>query len=48
MGWDKLTSKGVDKYEIPGLAGNLFNQASAPLLAEQLQVCLDGLVELVD
>ncbi|MCP2731662.1 thioesterase domain-containing protein, partial [Limnofasciculus baicalensis] len=44
LGWDKLTSKDVEKYEIPGLAGNLFNQASAPLLAKELQVCLDGLV----
>jgi hypothetical protein len=43
MGWDKLTSKGVDKYEIPGLAGNLFNQASGPLSAEKLQACLNGL-----
>ncbi len=40
MGWEKLTSVGVEKYEIPGLAGNLFNQASAPLLAKQLQVLL--------
>ena len=42
MGWDKLTSKGVEKYEISGLAGNLFNQTSAPLLADQLKLCLDG------
>ncbi len=41
MGWDKLTSVGVDKYEIPGLAGNLFNKDSAPLLAKQLKLCLD-------
>ena len=41
MGWEKLTSKGVDKYEIPGLAGNLFNQASAPLLADKLRDCLN-------
>ncbi|HBE18544.1 MAG TPA: non-ribosomal peptide synthetase [Cyanobacteria bacterium UBA11149] len=42
MGWDKLTSVEVDKYEIPGLSGNLFNKDAAPLLAEQLKLCLDG------
>lgn len=39
MGWDKLTSVDVEKYEIPGLAGNLFNKDSAPLLADQLKLC---------
>ncbi|HBL59419.1 MAG TPA: non-ribosomal peptide synthetase [Cyanobacteria bacterium UBA8803] len=43
LGWDQLTVQDVESYQIPGLAGNLFNQASAPLLAKQLKACLDKL-----
>lgn len=41
LGWENLTKKGVESYEIPGIFGNLFNQLTLPILVEKVKVALE-------
>ncbi|MEL6814321.1 MAG: alpha/beta fold hydrolase [Cyanobacteria bacterium J06598_3] len=43
LGWQKVTQDPVQITTIPGLFGNLFNQRSGPLLAQQVKAYLDTL-----
>ncbi|MEM9908966.1 MAG: hypothetical protein AAF921_28555, partial [Cyanobacteria bacterium P01_D01_bin.44] len=43
LGWQTIVKDGVEITTIPGLFGNLFNQHSGPLLAEQVKAHLSRL-----
>ncbi|MEM8805160.1 MAG: alpha/beta fold hydrolase [Cyanobacteria bacterium P01_G01_bin.38] len=43
LGWQTVTKNGVKIINIPGLFGNLFNQHSGPLLADQVKAHLSRL-----
>lgn len=43
LGWQTATPKDVEITTIPGFFGNLFNQQSGPLLAQQVKAYLDTL-----
>ncbi|MFB2921068.1 non-ribosomal peptide synthetase [Aerosakkonema funiforme] len=45
LGWEYLTEKGVESYEIPGLFGNLFNQSALPILVEKVKLALEKVQE---
>lgn len=40
LGWQSVTSNTVEVTQVPGFFGNLFNQQSGPLLAEQVKTYL--------
>ena len=42
LGWQDLSTKGVDVTEVPGFFGNLFNRDSLPKLASQLRVLIES------
>ena len=44
LGWQTVTQETVEITSIPGFFGNLFNQTSGPLLAEQVKTYLSTLV----
>ena len=43
LGWQKIAKKQVDITNIPGFFGNLFNQKSAPILADEIKKYLSTL-----
>jgi aspartate racemase len=45
LGWSSLAGEGVEIYEVPGDHLSMFKATNLPILAEQLKICIDRILD---